>query len=84
MNTDKGLLQIIAIGRNNKFDYLQNLVDMFDRDRVKHLKLNPDKGYVYIVYILSALQGHSPYETLVLCKHLPQITSDAMGETRDQ
>ena len=60
MNTDKGLLQIIAIGRNNKFDYLQNLVDMFDRDRVKHLKLNPDKGYVYIVYILAAPQGCCP------------------------
>ena len=35
MKTEIGLLQIIAIGVHNKFDYLQNLVDVYDRIRVK-------------------------------------------------
>eukprot|EP00486_Rosalina_sp_Unknown_P008280 CAMPEP_0201594154 /NCGR_PEP_ID=MMETSP0190_2-20130828/191552_1 /ASSEMBLY_ACC=CAM_ASM_000263 /TAXON_ID=37353 /ORGANISM="Rosalina sp." /LENGTH=698 /DNA_ID=CAMNT_0048053647 /DNA_START=22 /DNA_END=2119 /DNA_ORIENTATION=- len=58
MNTDKGLLQIIAIGRNNKFDYLQNLVDIFDRDRVKHLKDNPDKGLQVMQWVKTGGNKH--------------------------
>ena len=37
MGVDNGLLQVIAVGRQNGLDYLQHLVDVYDRDRVKLL-----------------------------------------------
>ena len=54
MKTEIGLLQIIAIGVNNKFDYLQNLVDVYDRIRVK----KADTQYV-ITYKAPALSSLS-------------------------
>ena len=48
MNIDYGLLQVIAIGKENNIDYLQNLVDIYDRERVAFLKSNPDEQYVFV------------------------------------
>ena len=46
MNTDNGLLQIIAIGNKMSIDYLQYLVDMYDRDRVRMLRDDSTATYV--------------------------------------
>ena len=43
MNSDIGLMQIIAVGKSLDIDYLQHLVDMYDRERIK----NKDKMYVF-------------------------------------
>ena len=48
MNSDIGLMQIIAVGKSLDIDYLQHLVDMYDRERIK----NKDKMYVF-----SAISG---------------------------
>ena len=46
MNTDNGLLQILAIGKRMSIDYLQYLVDMYDRFRVRMLIEDPNAKYV--------------------------------------
>ena len=38
MSVDPGLLQVIAIGKKIRIDYLQHLVDVYDRARVQVLK----------------------------------------------
>ena len=42
MSTEYNLLHVLAIGRKHNLDYIQNLVDIYDRDRVKRLKDNPE------------------------------------------
>eukprot|EP01084_Bolivina_argentea_P223945 378801_1 len=37
MGSDGGFLQMLAIGRKNKIDYMQHLVDDYSRDRIKHM-----------------------------------------------
>ena len=48
LKTENGLMHIIALGKKKGTDYLQHLVDLYDRDRVK----NADAKYVRIIHNL--------------------------------
>ena len=50
---DLTLLTIIAMGRKYKIDYLQDLVDMYDRDRVRMLKKDANESLCNVALCLS-------------------------------
>lgn len=43
MSTDIDLLHIIAVGKEINYDYLQHLVDVYDRERVALLRKTKDE-----------------------------------------
>ena len=47
MKTDNTILQIIAVGKELGIDYLQHVVDLYDRARVQKLKDNQKQNLKY-------------------------------------
>ena len=51
LKTENSVLQLLAIDKKMKFDYLQTLIDVYNHYRITYNQLNPDRTYVSILVL---------------------------------